>query len=60
MKNSIFNLYCPSINTALDAAPKLDKDLKVSFRETIAAGSIAVRKAIEKFQLLLGLHGYIH
>ncbi|MEM2517675.1 MAG: phosphoesterase, partial [Candidatus Bathyarchaeia archaeon] len=59
-KNSIFNLHCPPINTLLDIAPKLDKDLKVSLRETIAAGSAAVRKAIEKYQPLLGLHGHIH
>lgn len=60
VKNSIFNLHCPPINTLLDIAPKLDKDLKVSLRETIAAGSAAVRKAIEKYQPLLGLHGHIH
>ncbi|MEM4474622.1 MAG: metallophosphoesterase, partial [Candidatus Bathyarchaeia archaeon] len=60
VKSSIFNLHCPPINTLLDSAPKLDKDLKISLREMISAGSIAVRKAIEKYQPLLGLHGHIH
>lgn len=27
---------------------------------TIGAGSLAVRKAIEKYQPILGLHGHIH
>lgn len=60
IKNSIFNLHCPPINTLLDSAPKLNKDLRISLREMISAGSIAVRKAIEKYQPLLGLHGHIH
>ncbi|MCR6691863.1 MAG: metallophosphoesterase [archaeon YNP-LCB-003-016] len=60
VENSIFNLHCPPIDTTLDKAPKLDKDLRPSLRETISAGSVAVRKVIEKYQPLLGLHGHIH
>jgi hypothetical protein len=61
---AIFNLHVPPIETPIDKAPKLDKDLKpqVVGGETvmISAGSVAVRKAIEKYQPLVGLHGHIH
>lgn len=63
MKSCIFNFHCPPANTPLDQAPKL-KNLKpetsIGGPITIAAGSIAVRKAINKYQPLLGLHGHIH
>jgi len=63
-RNCIFNLHCPPVNTVLDQAPKLDENLRVqmglSGQEMISAGSIAVRKLIEKYQPLLGLHGHIH
>ena len=62
--NSIFNFHAPPYNTMLDLAPKLTKDLKVV---TIAGvpqyehvGSKAVRKVIERYQPLIGLHGHIH
>jgi Icc-related predicted phosphoesterase len=64
MNNCIFNFHCPPYNSGLDVAPKLDNNLKpVAKRgqiELIPVGSIAVRKAIEKYQPLLGLHGHIH
>jgi len=65
VSNSIFNFHCPPINSVIDSAPKLDKDLRPVVSpaggfEMISAGSLAVRNAIEKYQPLLGLHGHIH
>jgi Icc-related predicted phosphoesterase len=65
INNSIFNLHCPPINSVIDSAPKLDKDLRPIVSpaggfEMISAGSLAVRNAIENYQPLLGLHGHIH
>ena len=64
MKNCIFNFHCPPYDTNLDVAPKLDKNLKpiiiATGVETIHVGSVAVRKAIDRYQPLLGLHGHIH
>lgn len=67
MRNCIFNLHCPPIDSGLDTCPKLDttsmppkpvvKQGKVVME---SAGSVSVRKAIEKYQPLLGLHGHIH
>ena len=61
---SIFNIHPPPHNTHLDLAPKLTKDLKpvviagaVQYEHV---GSKAVRKVIEKYQPLIGLHGHIH
>jgi Icc-related predicted phosphoesterase len=64
MKNCIFNLHVPPFDTGLDTCPKLDENLKPVYggSEIImtSAGSTAVRKAIEKHQPVLGLHGHIH
>lgn len=62
MKNCIFNLHVPPINSTLDNAPALDQDLrpKQSGQLITGVGSTAVRKAIEQHQPLLGLHGHIH
>jgi Icc-related predicted phosphoesterase len=61
---SIFNFHPPPYNTMLDLAPKLTKDLRVV---TVAGvpqfehvGSKAVRRVIEKYQPVIGLHGHIH
>jgi Icc-related predicted phosphoesterase len=64
-KNGIFNIHVPPCNTHLDVAPKLDKDLKPVLAsggqpEMVHVGSEAVRRAIEKYQPLVGLHGHIH
>ncbi|RLF01959.1 MAG: phosphoesterase [Thermoprotei archaeon] len=63
-QRAIFNFHCPPYNTMLDVCPKLDKNLKpvIAGGEivTMHAGSKAVRKAIEKYQPVLGLHGHIH
>jgi Icc-related predicted phosphoesterase len=65
VKNGIFNIHVPPYNTHLDVAPKLDKDLKPVLAsggqpEMVNVGSVAVRRAIEKYQPLVGLHGHIH
>jgi Icc-related predicted phosphoesterase len=64
IKNCIFNFHCPPYGTTLDLAPKLDENLKpiVSGGGFIMehVGSKAIRKAIEEYQPLLGLHGHIH
>lgn len=64
LNTSIFNLHAPPYNTQIDLAPLLDSTLKpvMSGGELVMThvGSIAVRKVIEKYQPLLGLHGHIH
>jgi Icc-related predicted phosphoesterase len=64
MKNSIFNLHVPPIDSGLDTCPKLDENLKpvIAGGEIVmtGGGSTSVRKAIETYQPLLGLHGHIH
>jgi len=64
MKNCIFNFHCPPYDTIIDVAPLLDETLKpvVKGGQTVMVhvGSVSVRKAIEKYQPLLGLHGHIH
>jgi Icc-related predicted phosphoesterase len=62
MQNAIFNLHVPPYNSRLDDAPLLDENLvPVDGGRTYApVGSKAVRKAIEMFQPLLGLHGHVH
>jgi Icc-related predicted phosphoesterase len=64
MKNAIFNFHVPPIDAGIDVAPKLDADLKPVYEGTelvtVSAGSSSVRKAIEEYQPLLGLHGHIH
>ncbi|MEM1517580.1 MAG: metallophosphoesterase [Nitrososphaerota archaeon] len=62
--DSIFSLHAPPYNTPIDLAPLLDNTLKpvLASGELVMThvGSIAVRKLIEKYQPLLGLHGHIH
>jgi Icc-related predicted phosphoesterase len=65
MENAIFNIHCPPAGTTLDVAPKLDEELKPILGLggqviMVNVGSTAVRRAIEEFQPLLGLHGHIH
>lgn len=60
----VCNFHCPPYLTLLDLAPKLDKNLKPVYvmgkpiREHV--GSKSVRKFMEKYQPMLGLHGHIH
>jgi Icc-related predicted phosphoesterase len=64
METSIFNLHCPPHNTPIDLAPELDETLKPVVKgggvNMIHVGSITVRKLIEQYKPLLGLHGHIH
>ena len=64
MKKCVFNLHVPPIDSGLDTCPKLDANLKPVIvggeMEMMAGGSTAVRKAVETYQPLLGLHGHIH
>lgn len=64
MKNCVFNVHCPPIQTIIDQAPALDSTLKPIVKggqiQMTAAGSSATRKAIEKYQPLVGIHGHIH
>jgi Icc-related predicted phosphoesterase len=64
MDSAIFNLHCPPFDSTLDAAPKLDENLRPVVTAggaiTEPVGSTSVRRAIEEYQPLLGLHGHIH
>jgi len=64
LSDSIFSLHAPPYDTPIDLAPLLDNTFKpvLAGGELVMThvGSIAVRKAIEKYQPLLGLHGHIH
>jgi Icc-related predicted phosphoesterase len=64
MKSCVFNMHLPPSSTVIAECQKIDKDLKPVFigsePEMISAGSTSVRKAIEQYQPLLGLHGHIH
>jgi len=60
----ICNFHAPPYNSGLDTAPRMNPDLsvKVGFGgvEFDSVGSKAVRRMIEKYRPLLGLHGHIH
>jgi Icc-related predicted phosphoesterase len=67
ISHAIFNLHDPPIDSTLDTCPKLDwsKDPPAPIMQNgqqvmYGAGSLSVRKAIEKYQPMLGLHGHIH
>jgi uncharacterized protein len=64
MKTAIFNIHVPPINTLIDKAPMVDRDLKVVVKsgqvQIGSAGSSACRAAIEKHQPMMGIHGHIH
>ncbi len=65
--NSIWNFHAPPYESGLDVAPLLDNSVyppKPVMRNGeivyTSVGSKSVRKAIDKYQPLLGLHGHIH
>lgn len=62
--SALFNLHVPPYDTILDKAPELDSSLKPMNTgagvNMISVGSKAVRRCIEKYQPLAGLHGHIH
>jgi uncharacterized protein len=63
VKNCVFNVHVPPINTSLDECPKLDTSVdppKIIVGQVTAGGSTAVRNAIKKYQPLVALHGHIH
>ncbi len=64
METAVFCIHAPPYNTFIDQAPMLEDDLRVAVRgghtHMVPVGSTAVRKIIEKYQPLLGLHGHIH
>jgi Icc-related predicted phosphoesterase len=61
---ALFCLHCPPFESQIDQAPLLDKNLKPVIEGgrpvIVPVGSKSVRKIIEKYQPLLGLHGHIH
>lgn len=62
VRNAVFNIHVPPFNSKLDDAPLLDANLVPvdGGRTYVPVGSKAVRKVIETYQPLLGLHGHIH
>ena len=64
IETAVFCIHVPPYNTFIDQAPVLEDDLSLSVRgghtRMEPVGSTAVRKIIEKYQPLLGLHGHIH
>jgi len=62
VKNAIFNIHVPPYGSQIDNAPLMDAQLRpVDGGQTLVpVGSTAVRKLIETYQPMLGLHGHIH
>jgi Icc-related predicted phosphoesterase len=63
-RKCIFTIHPPPYASTLDTAMELDKDLRPVVKDgsasRIPVGSKAVRRAIEEYKPLLGLHGHIH
>jgi Icc-related predicted phosphoesterase len=63
-RRAVFMIHVPPYDSGLDTAPILDENL----RPTVSAGDVlrgpvgstAVRRVIEDYQPLLGVHGHIH
>jgi Icc-related predicted phosphoesterase len=64
IEKSCFCFHVPPYNSTIDLAPKLDATLRPVYEggrpAFIPVGSKSVRRVIEKYQPLLGLHGHIH
>jgi Icc-related predicted phosphoesterase len=64
ISTAVFCIHVPPYDSMIDHAPRVTKDLQYVVQgghfEMIPVGSTAVRKIIEKYQPLLGLHGHIH
>jgi uncharacterized protein len=62
VKNAIFNIHVPPYSSQIDNAPLMDAQMRpVDGGQTLVpVGSTAVRKLIETYQPMLGLHGHIH
>ena len=63
-ERAVFNLHVPPARTAIDRAPALDGSLKPVVKGGAvvmeSVGSEAVRRVLEEYQPMLGLHGHIH
>jgi uncharacterized protein len=64
-EHCIFNFHCPPYDTVLDQAPQLDDQMRPTLEmggkpHMVPVGSPAIRRAIDKYQPRLGLHGHIH
>ncbi len=64
-EHCIFNFHCPPYDTVIDQAPQLDDQMRPTLEmggkpHMVPVGSRAVRRAIDKYQPRLGLHGHIH
>jgi Icc-related predicted phosphoesterase len=63
-EHAVFNLHCPPHGTHLDQAALLDDQLRPRTEggQVLVGpvGSAAVRKLVERYQPMLGLHGHIH
>jgi Icc-related predicted phosphoesterase len=63
-RTAIFNTHVPPYDSGLDMAVEINPDLTPVFHSgqphVIPVGSQAVRRLIEEYQPLLGVHGHIH
>jgi len=64
IRSAVFCFHCPPYDSQIDLAPKLNPDLTPVYQHgrpvMIPAGSKSIRRAIEEYQPLIGLHGHIH
>ena len=64
LTTAVFCIHVPPHSSLIDEAPMVDDDLNIVLTagrpRMIPVGSRAVRRIIEKYQPLLGLHGHIH
>ncbi len=62
--SSIYAIHVPPYDTKIDQAPKLTKDLKPitagGYVNTQPVGSVSVRRIIEEYPPIVGLHGHVH
>jgi uncharacterized protein len=63
-ERAIFNFHVPPARTAIDKAPALDGSLKPVVKggtvQMQSVGSEGVRRVLERYEPMLGLHGHIH
>ncbi|MEM0121703.1 MAG: hypothetical protein QW688_09735, partial [Thermoprotei archaeon] len=64
VKRTILVAHVPPMDTKIDKAPKLTADLKPELvggeYQMVSVGSTAMRRIIEEYNPLIGLHGHIH
>ena len=63
-EKSIFAIHVPPYNTKIDKAPRLDKELRQVISagniEYVSVGSTSVRRIIEEYAPIVGVHGHVH